>query len=69
MAELLIEKDIDTYTKLMSLLSRISSNINIAENLRNYASNLSRPEFFYMKGTEKFIVIYFLAMVVQKSIY
>lgn len=45
----------------MSLLSRISSNINIAENLRNYASNLSRPEFFLYEGNGKIYCDIFLS--------
>ncbi|AJG97643.1 DNA helicase [Clostridium beijerinckii] len=53
-------KDIDTYTKLMSILSRISSNVNISENLRNYASNLSRPEFFLYEGNGKIYCDIFL---------
>lgn len=43
-------KDIRIYNSLISLLSSISKNINIVEGLRNYASDLSEPEFFIFES-------------------
>ena len=39
-------KDLNNYTKLISILSSISENINIEESLRDFLSNSLKPEFF-----------------------
>jgi SNF2 family DNA or RNA helicase len=43
--EIVYRKNIHSYTRLISILSSISENINIAESLRNFASNSLKPEF------------------------
>ena len=51
--KIIYRKDINNYNKLISLLSNISGNINIAEGLRNFASNLLKPEFFIFEEKNK----------------
>ena len=51
--KIIYRKDINNYNKLISLLSNISRNINIAEGLRNFASNLLKPEFFIFEEKNK----------------
>lgn len=43
--EILYRKDIDNYKKLISFLSSISSDINISEEIKAFASNYIKPEF------------------------
>jgi SNF2 family DNA or RNA helicase len=51
--EIIYRKDINNYNKLISLLSSISENINIAESLRNFASNCLKPEFYLFEEKGK----------------
>ncbi|WP_341457894.1 SNF2 helicase associated domain-containing protein [Clostridium diolis] len=44
--KIVYRKNIHNYTGLISILSNISENINIEQNLINFASNLLKPEFF-----------------------
>ncbi len=39
------KKDINNYNKLISILSRITKEMNISEGLRNFATNVAIPEF------------------------
>ena len=43
--EVLYRRDIENYNKLTSLLSGISSNINISEEVKAFAANYIKPEF------------------------
>ena len=43
--EIVYTKNIHNYIKLISILSSITENINIAESLRSFASNSLKPEF------------------------
>jgi SNF2 family DNA or RNA helicase len=45
-SEIFYKKDINNYNKLISLLSSISRNINISEEVKSFALSYSRPEFF-----------------------
>jgi SNF2 family DNA or RNA helicase len=51
--KIIYRKDINNYNKLVSMLSNISGNINIAESLRNFASNLLKIEFFIFEEKNK----------------
>jgi SNF2 family DNA or RNA helicase len=44
--EIIYKKDMDSYNKLISLLSGISQNINISEEIRDYMSNFIKPKFY-----------------------
>ena len=61
-------KDVSNYNKLISLLSSISRNINIAEEVRNFVSNLLKLEL-YMKSKMKFIVMQKLTIAIEKLIF
>jgi len=43
--EILYQKNIENYNKLITFLSSISSNINISEETKNFVSNFIKPEF------------------------
>lgn len=51
--EIVYRKEINIYTKLISILSSITENINISEGLRNFASNFLKPEFLVFKEDGK----------------
>jgi SNF2 family DNA or RNA helicase len=44
--EIFYKKDINNYNKLISLLSSISRNINISEEVKSFVLSFSKPEFF-----------------------
>jgi SNF2 family DNA or RNA helicase len=44
--EIFYRKDLKNYNNLISLLSSITRNINIAEEVKSFVSSLLRPEFF-----------------------
>jgi len=54
------KKDIDNYNKLIFLLNKITKNINIAENLKNFAAKLLKIEFFVYEEKEKIYADIFL---------
>lgn len=43
--EIIYKKDIHNYIRIISILSSITENINIAESLRSFASSALKPEF------------------------
>lgn len=51
--EIVYRKDINNYNKLLSLLESISKNINISESLKNFSSNLLKPEFFIFEENNR----------------
>lgn len=51
--KIVYRKDISGYNRLLSLLSSISQNINIAESLKNYVSGLLKPQFFMYEENSK----------------
>ena len=59
--EIIYRKDINNYNKLISILSIISENINIADSLRNFTSNLLKPEFFIYEENSKIYCDVFLS--------
>lgn len=50
---LVYKKDINNYMKLISILRNITKEINISEGLRNFISDLSRPEFLIFEEKDK----------------
>ena len=51
--EIIYRKDISNYNNLISILSNISENINICESLRNFTSDLIKPEFLIYEENSK----------------
>lgn len=51
--KIVYKKDIDNYSRLISILSSISENINISESLRSFSSNSLKPEFFIFEERNK----------------
>lgn len=43
--EIIYRKDIENYSKLTTFLSSISSNVNISQEVKSFASNFIKPEF------------------------
>lgn len=51
--EIVYKKNIHNYTKLISILSNITENINIAESLRSFVSDSLKPEFLVFEEEGK----------------
>ncbi|MBL4935615.1 DEAD/DEAH box helicase [Clostridium sp. YIM B02515] len=60
------KKDIDNYNKLIFLLNKITKNINIAENLKNFAAKLLKIEFFVYEEKGKVYADIFLNYGIRK---
>ncbi|OPJ64449.1 DEAD/DEAH box helicase [Clostridium oryzae] len=58
--EISYRKNINNYNKLISILSSISHNINISEGLKNFVSDLLRPEFYIFEQADKIYCDVFL---------
>lgn len=47
--EILYKMNIENYNKILSLISSISPNINISEDIRSFAAGFSKPNFYMYK--------------------
>jgi len=45
-SEILYHYDIENYNKIIAYIGSISSNVNISEEVKNFAANFIKPEFF-----------------------
>jgi SNF2 family DNA or RNA helicase len=59
--QIVYRKDINIYNKLISILSGIAENINIAESLRNFVSDTLKPEFYLFEDKGKIYCQVFLS--------
>jgi len=59
--EILYHIDIENYNKLIAFLSSISSNINISQEVKNFAANFVKVEFYiYKMGSDIYCDINFI---------